>query len=380
MEVIYNQSGFHIHELVRFAQRENNTKRSYLFVNPLQAKHLPANPVTTLQLFQKLGSIARNRFTEKQVAVIGFAETATAIGATVAKSFGGQALLLQTTREHLPQARNLVQFEEEHSHAKVQKLCFVNDNSMLAAMQRVIFVEDEITTGKTILNFISALREKGYFPPAVRFAAVSLVNSMLPEHENRFAEQGVAWDCLVKVKTDSEKLLFSSKLSFDEGEDSNNQDTCFVFAVAGKQNPRTGILVEEYQKACATFVHKAREGLHELLPKRGKILVLGTEEFMYPPLLLAQLLAKENSNCKVLMHATTRSPILPSLETQYPIKRRNRLSSFYEEQRDTFVYNLEPYDLAVVMSDAPKGNQGLKDLVRALHKNGTDRIAAIYWV
>ena len=31
-------------DLVRIAKRENNTKRNYLVVNPLQGKHIPVQP------------------------------------------------------------------------------------------------------------------------------------------------------------------------------------------------------------------------------------------------------------------------------------------------------------------------------------------------
>ena len=31
-------------ELVRIAKRENNRKRNYLVVNPLQGKHIPVSP------------------------------------------------------------------------------------------------------------------------------------------------------------------------------------------------------------------------------------------------------------------------------------------------------------------------------------------------
>lgn len=41
-------------DLVRIAKRENNTKRGYLVVNPLQGKHIPVSPSKALQLFQEL--------------------------------------------------------------------------------------------------------------------------------------------------------------------------------------------------------------------------------------------------------------------------------------------------------------------------------------
>ena len=38
-------------DLVRIAKRENNTKRGYLVVNPLQGKHISVKPSKALELF-----------------------------------------------------------------------------------------------------------------------------------------------------------------------------------------------------------------------------------------------------------------------------------------------------------------------------------------
>ena len=42
---------FKIDDLVKIAKRENNTKRSYLYVNPVQGKHVPVSPSLPLLLF-----------------------------------------------------------------------------------------------------------------------------------------------------------------------------------------------------------------------------------------------------------------------------------------------------------------------------------------
>ena len=41
-------------DLVRIAKRENNTKRNYLVVDPLQGKHVPVEPSKALNLFKSL--------------------------------------------------------------------------------------------------------------------------------------------------------------------------------------------------------------------------------------------------------------------------------------------------------------------------------------
>ena len=68
-------------DLVCVARRENNTKRSYLVVNRLQAKHIPAKPGRTLELFDQLAQLVKREYGNETLLLIGFAETATAIGA-----------------------------------------------------------------------------------------------------------------------------------------------------------------------------------------------------------------------------------------------------------------------------------------------------------
>ena len=71
---------FKIDDLVKIAKRENNTKRSYLYVNPVQGKHVPVSPSLPLLLFSALAAKIESRYPEERLLVIGFAETATAIG------------------------------------------------------------------------------------------------------------------------------------------------------------------------------------------------------------------------------------------------------------------------------------------------------------
>ena len=112
--ILYSES-----DLVKIAKRENNNKRKYLVVNPLQGKHVPVSPTETFSLFSQLSNLLANQYDKDSTLVIGFAGTATAIGACVAMKLGMQ--YVQTTRECLYQADYLF-FTESHSHATEQKL------------------------------------------------------------------------------------------------------------------------------------------------------------------------------------------------------------------------------------------------------------------
>lgn len=101
-------------QLVRIAKRENNTKRSYLVVNRLQGKHVPVRPKEALSMFSELAGLVKEAYGGERLLLVGFAETATAIGAALAIEL--DTLYMQTTREEVPGAEYLY-FSESHSHA-----------------------------------------------------------------------------------------------------------------------------------------------------------------------------------------------------------------------------------------------------------------------
>ena len=154
--------------MIGIAQRKNNHKRNYLFVNRFQAKHIPVSPSKALKLFQKLGEKVYCDYKNKKTTMIGFAETATAIASTVAIHCPDDVYYIHTSRETLPSKYSVVEFKEEHSHATQQILYCKKAEEMLFQSEKILFIEDEITTGKTILNFIEALQKKEFMQILVR--------------------------------------------------------------------------------------------------------------------------------------------------------------------------------------------------------------------
>ena len=109
-----------------------------------------------------------------------------------------------------------------------------------------------------------------------------------------------------------------------------------------------------------------------------RLLLLGTEEFMYPALAVGQLL--EQDGYQVWCHATTRSPIVPMAEQNYPLQARWQLDSLYEAERHTYIYNLQAYNRVIVISDgALTDNKGLENLAAALRQCGNENIYAVEW-
>ena len=100
----------------------------------------------------------------------------------------------------------------------------------------------------------------------------------------------------------------------------------------------------------------------------NKILVLGTEEFMYVPMLFADIL--ECIGFDVRFHATTRSSIDViglGVCDKVDIKSKHKLHSPYDNNRDTFIYNLDKYDKIIVITDGIVSDSFKHDMVTALY-------------
>lgn len=361
-------------ELVSVARRENNRKRSYLVVNRLQGKHVPVSPGEALRMFHRLADLLIREYEDEKLLLIGFAETATAVGAAAAARLG--SLYIQTTREEIEGAEYFY-FSEQHSHATEQKL--VKDDLDRAAGQvdRVIFIEDEITTGDTIWNIVRLLRQA--YPGQLSFSAASLLNGMDKAHQKAYEDREIRLHWLLKICHDD----YESRAAGYPGDGIRHECSTEPLSVlpreyriGGYQNARRLTEGNVYHEACR---HMGQEVLERLsLACEKNILVLGTEEFMYPALLLACML--ESAGIRVRCHATTRSPIIVSRAQDYPLHERYELRSFYDSRRTTFLYDLSEYDAVLIVTDAADGpDAGLCSLVHALHSCKNHNIHVVRW-
>ena len=86
--------------------------------------------------------------------MLGYAETATALGHCVAESLAAD--YLHSTRRRVPGYQPVAGFDEEHSHA-TRHLLLPADPGLLAGAGPLVLVDDELSTGQTVLNTIEAL-------------------------------------------------------------------------------------------------------------------------------------------------------------------------------------------------------------------------------
>lgn len=358
--------------LVKIAKRENNKKRSYLLVNPLQGKHMPVSPIKAMQLFDSLADKIKDRYKDEKILFVGFAETATAIGARVAVNLW--ANYIQTTREIIPDV-NYMFFSEEHSHATEQKLVKNDIDGIIKEVDRIIFIEDEITTGKTILNIIDILEKQ--YPNKLKYGVASLLNGMTDEHLSRYKKRKIEIQYLVKTDH-SDYKKYADKYINDGDYICNLSDEKIevpILNIEGKMDARRLVNGKKYEEACQRLWNKVNEKIGNI--KKEKILVVGTEEFMYPSLYIGSML--ENLENEVKCHSTTRSPIMVSRDKEYPLHTRYELRSLYDSERKTFIYDIDKYDRVLVITDSSLSEKkGIISLVNALNEKN-ENIVFIRW-
>lgn len=337
---------------LQVAKRYRNAKRAYLLVNPLQAKHMPVSPTEALTMMRTLGERLRQEFPGARL-VLGFAETATALGAAVASRLGPDCAFLTTTRE-AGEGPGWVRFLEEHSHAAEQKLWGGDLDALLQKTDTVLFVDDEISTGKTLRNMVAQLTRRWPALGEKTLVAASLLNRVTPEQEEALADAGINCRCLVRLPQEDHTAQVAD-WTVTEAPPAVPQNLSFrqeTLPGEGLLDPRKTLRIGAYDSSCQAVAEAMLSHTLGPVDTLGKTLVLGTEECMYPALRLGEKL--ERLGAEVCCHATTRSPIGLCDAPGYPIRSGWKLPSFYEEERTTYVYNLREYDTVIVVSDTKK--------------------------
>lgn len=343
--VIENRSGLAVDDVISIANRVSNKKRNYLIMNKLQAKYLPVRPDRALDMFDALVSQCPDL--EGNVIVIAFAEAATALGAEFTRLFSKSSKRIvkyvHTTRVRMNKpCYDCIEFKEEHSRAPEQLLyCNIDE---LKRADYILFLEDEITTGNTMVNCVKVLEELGIV--GKEYIAISIFNCMDDEETKRFYQHGIEVNWLIKATKDccevSEPVLH------------------YITQKQKVHSLRTPIGIYEYendiQAICGKVVFWALTNVYESLIQRSDILVIGTEECMYPAIRAAESLRE----CGLTVEVTsiTRVPVIPNKT----ILCKDKLKSLYGDY-DTYIYNLRHHDTAIIVSDGDPNRDELKNLL-----------------
>jgi hypothetical protein len=353
-------------DLVEVALRRN-PKRAHLLVSTVLGKHVPTDPRVVHGTGLRLGREVARALTEPPALVIGYAETATGLGHCVAQAL--QCTCLHSTRREVDTVAVLAGFEETHSHA-TGHLLLPEDPTILRAEGAIVLVDDELSTGATALNTIAELHR---LRPRRHYVIATLVDARSGADRERIekaaAELGTCID-VIALGTASiswprefpeRAAHFVADHAAEPPAPAARADVVTVPTTwTARDGARHGYSVEHQQAAHSDAVAQAAK----IRLGGPRVLVLGTEELMYAPLLIALELA-QRPGIDVRFSSTTRSPVLALDEPGYPIRTR---LCFPTPDGERFAYNVRGFDEVVVVSDGPAG-----ELVDALRRS-CDRV------
>jgi hypothetical protein len=333
---------------------------------------------------------------EEPTLFIGFAETATALGHSMFDAFGGNVTFLHTTRENIGNIRSLINFEEEHSHA-VSHRCYAEDSDLFSRASRIVLVDDEITTGNTSLNIIKELFETfGHR----EFVVASLLDWRSSADRQRFAEleheHGITIRCLslvegsitvkgspmeeqhrLPVEPSTETVTMKKhrigKFFEHRSTSADKADDRDSIAPYLRHSGRFGMNAEQGE---ALDLEVGRAANYLITLRTGKrILCMGTGEFMYIPMRIANLMGDN-----VYYQSTTRSPIHPMQREGYAITSAYRFDSVDDASTANYMYNLSSgqYDEAFVFVEREYDETRGESFERALSLIGIPIVHIVF--
>ncbi|MEV5493070.1 phosphoribosyltransferase [Streptomyces bobili] len=313
-----------------------NPKRAHLLVSNVLGKHVPQAPSVVyghgFALGRRVGELLGEEAAE--AVVLGYAETATGLGHSVADGIG-RAPYLHSTRRPVPGVVPAGGFEESHSHA-TSHLLLPEDPALLVGDGPLVLVDDEFSTGNTVLNTIRDLHERY---PRRRYVVVALVDMRSPADAGRLEAFAREIDARVDLVTAA-----SGTVGLPEGVLEKGQELVARHepampdparpAATGRvarvdlrwprglpDGGRHGFTPQHRTRLEAALPAMAAR-LADALPEGARrVHVLGFEELMYAPLRLARELEQVTA-AEVRFSTTTRSPVLAVDDPGYAIRSR----------------------------------------------------------
>ncbi len=280
-------------ELCDFAIRRN-ARRRFLFVSRVLGRHMPTRPARMWDVAGRLAARIQAHGGAEPVLFFGMSETATTLAQAVFagwEKLGGRGLYIESTRRRTGEPVAF-EFVEGHSHASAHLVHLpspIDDpEGIFTSARRVIVVDDEATTGKTAMGLVASYAAWRRVPLETLQVETAVLARWNPPAEN----SGLA---AVHVLTEGTFEFFETG----------------TFPDAPAQVAHADVTEQARRGARHGLSHAQEMPWQEALTVQPgeQVLVVGTGEFGFQPLLLATHLEKLGATAWV--QATTRSPVLP---------------------------------------------------------------------
>jgi len=287
-----------------------------------------------------------------EVVTLGFAETATGLGQLVGDAIG--SYYLHSTRFEPEGSTPFAGFEEEHSHATDHRL-LPSDPRWLREGGTVVLVDDELSTGTTAINTVTAIQA---LVPQRHWVIASLIDLRSAADRDRFERIAAGLgtrisvvslgagpislpaDVLALATREVESMPHTAPPPGEPGT-VHLLDATGLPAVRSARFGGTDPVDRALAGAIAAMV---RPLLPATASSEGRgVVVLGAEEFIALPMATADALDGSIGPVPVLFSTSTRSPIAPLDAADYPVAGAVRFRS-HDRTPDgvgvRFAYNL----------------------------------------
>ncbi|MDQ0713078.1 hypothetical protein QFZ55_002530 [Streptomyces luteogriseus] len=388
-----------------------NPKRAHLLVSNVLGKHVPQSPSVVYGHGVELGRRVRELLGAEEAGravVLGYAETATGLGHSVADGLG-LAPYLHSTRRPVAGVAAAGGFEESHSHA-TSHLLLPEDPALLGGDGPLVLVDDEFSTGNTVLNTVRDLHQRY---PRRRYVVVALVDMRSAADAGRLEEFAREIGARVDLVAAASGTVRLPEGVLEKGQElvaryepeGSSAGAAPSWSPARFPAPLEGVADTPPPGARGTartaptgprpdgndttphvtrvdlhwpvglpdggrhgFTPAHRERLENALPAMARRLadalphgarrvhVLGFEELMYAPLRLARELER-SADIEVRYSTTTRSPVLAVDDPGYAIRTRLAFPA-HDDPADgpgeRYAYNVAGagFDAVVVVVDS----------------------------
>ena len=326
-----------VESLCRFGTRRSR-RRGFVFLSTVLGKHIPVVPSMVIANQKELAARLPKA---ENVVFVGLAETAIGLAQGVFEAYLEQhpnscALFTHTTRHQLAESP-WYNSQEPHSHAPDHLGYGFEPNLCEKAQQArtLVLVDDEISTGTTLLGLAEALRQR--LPAIEHVVLACLTDWSGPAGHARFAAAGAS---VVALCQGSYSFEPNPDYQPDAAPDARGASLCLEGSIL-KNHGRVG-RSNSLPECSLTPADLA-------IPPNSTILVLGTGEFLHAPLRLA--LAWERAGYRVLFQSTSRSP----LALGDGIGSVRHVSDHYGDGAPYYIYNHESAgaDRIVVCHETP---------------------------
>lgn len=326
-----------LHSLFDIAERRN-PKRAFLFVSKVLGRHIPVSPSKIRSIYRQLAQQLPSDLPQP-IVFIGMAETAVGLGAGIfdeALHRFDEAVYLCSTR-HPVDGELMCEFKEDHSHATDHLLYYPADPILRARVKNartLVLIDDEATTGKTFNNLLAALPTKTDLTTVERIVTVTLTDWRGHSIATQYPWPNTSIS-LVRGEWHWDKKVGAPVPIMPDV----NITSVGSVAITGKQSwGRLGM------------VSSAKDLGSSIITSNGeKILVLGSGEFVWEPLLLAERLEAQGADVK--FSCTTRSPI----SVGFAIKSAITFTDNYGLGMPNFIYNVahQQFDRILLCIETP---------------------------